>query len=156
GHVRGQDPLTPTRRWRGTMNLERLKFGLMYRIGFAPWDGHQLPARLVELVEGPAALPRGKAIDPGGGTGDSTIYLAHHGWEAVGVDFVERAIEKARVKGEAARAQVRWLRADVTRLGEAGLGSGYRLLVDNGLFHLLSDDARDAYVREVSALATDD
>jgi SAM-dependent methyltransferase len=135
------------------MNLERLKFGLMYRVGFAPWDGHKLPARLVELVEGKDALPKGKAIDLGCGTGDASIYLASHGWEVVGVDFVERALKTARAKSEAARANVRWLRADVTRLVEAGAGSGFRLIVDNGCLHLLSDAGRDAYVEEVTAIA---
>src|SRR5262245_25806175 len=134
------------------MNLERLKFGLMYRVGFAPWDGHKLPARLLELVE---ALPKGKAIDLGCGTGDSSIYLARHGWQVVGVDFVERALGTARAKAEAAKVSVRWLRADVTQLGQAGAGSGFTLLVDNGLLHLLSDAAREGYVREASALAAD-
>jgi SAM-dependent methyltransferase len=135
------------------MNLERLKFGLMYRVGFAPWDGHKLPARLVELVEGKDALPPGRAIDLGCGTGDSAIYLARHGWQPVGVDFVARALKTALAKSEAAHAEVRWVRADVTRLREAGVGDGFGLLVDNGLFHLLSDEARGAYVREVTAIA---
>jgi SAM-dependent methyltransferase len=138
------------------MDLERLKFGLMYRVGFVPWDGHKLPARLIELVEGKDALPKGRAIDLGCGTGDSAIYLASHGWEAVGIDFVERAVKKARAKSEAARVNVRWLRADVTRLVEAGVGSGFSLVVDNGLLHLLSDEARDAYVRQVAAITTPD
>jgi SAM-dependent methyltransferase len=135
------------------MNLERLKFGLMYRVGFAPWDGHKLTARLVERVTGEAALPRGKAIDLGCGTGDSAIFLARHGWEVTGVDFVARALETARAKGDAARVTVRWLRADVTQLRAAGAGDGFGLLVDNGCLHLLSDEARDGYVREVSAIA---
>src|SRR5262245_55065573 len=134
------------------MDLERLKFGLLYRVGFVPWDGHALPARLVERVEGASALPPGRAIDLGCGTGDSSIYLARHGWEVVGVDFVERALRTARAKGEAARAHVRWLRADVTRLREADVGSGFSLLVDNGCLHLLSDEGREGYLREVSAI----
>jgi hypothetical protein len=47
-----------------------LKFGFFYRIGFTPWDGHPLPSRLRELIEGQAALPSGQAIDIGCGTGD--------------------------------------------------------------------------------------
>src|SRR5262245_53424542 len=125
----------------------------MYRIGFAPWDGHALPKRLVERVEGSSALPAGRAIDLGCGTGDSSIYLAKHGWEVVGVDFVERALQTERAKAEAARADVHWLRADVTRLREAGAGSGFSLLVDNGCLHLLSDEGREAYAREVSAIS---
>src|SRR5258706_3589854 len=135
------------------MDLERLKFGLMYRIGFVPWDGHKLPARLVELVEGKAALPKGRAIDLGCGTGDTSIYRARHGWDVVGVDFVERALRTARAKSEAAHLTVRWLRADVTRLRAAGVSGELGLLVDNGCLHLLSDQARDGYVEEVSALA---
>jgi SAM-dependent methyltransferase len=137
------------------LNLDRAIFGLMYRIGFTPWDGHQLPARLRELIEGDGALPPGKALDVGCGTGDTSIYLAQHGWDVTGIDFVERALEKARLKGERAGATVRWLRADVTRLGEYGIGPGFNLVTDNGLLHGLSDDARDAYVRELSALVAE-
>ena len=48
----------------------------MYRVGFAPWDGHPLPQALRDLVEGGAALPAGSALDLGCGTGDNAIYLA--------------------------------------------------------------------------------
>lgn len=137
------------------LNLDRVVFGLMYRIGFTPWDGHQLSARLRELVEGDAALPAGKALDVGCGTGDTSIYLARHGWDVTGVDFVERALEKARLKGQRASVGVRWLRADVTRLGQHGIGDGFDLVADNGLLHGLSDDARDAYVRELSPLVAE-
>jgi SAM-dependent methyltransferase len=135
------------------VNLERLKFGLMYRVGFLPWDGHALPARLIALVEGEAALPAGKVLDLGCGTGDSSIYLARHRWDVVGLDFVERALQTARAKSSAGQVKVTWLRADVTRLGEAGVGGGFGLIVDNGCLHLLSDADRDAYVRGVSAVA---
>lgn len=137
------------------LNLDRAVFGLMYRIGFTPWDGHQLPARLRELIEGDAALPKGKALDVGCGTGDTSIYLAQHGWDVTGIDFVERALAKARVKAQRAGAKIRWLRADVTRLGQHDIGPGFNLVVDNGLLHGLSDDARDAYVRELSPLVPD-
>ncbi|HEX2094367.1 MAG TPA: class I SAM-dependent methyltransferase [Longimicrobiaceae bacterium] len=137
------------------LNLDRAVFGLMYRIGFTPWDGHQLALRLRELVEGDAALPVGKALDVGCGTGDTSIYLSRHGWDVTGVDFVERALEKARLKGQRAGVSVRWLRADVTRLGQHDVGRGFSLVVDNGLLHGLSDDARDAYVREITPLVVD-
>jgi hypothetical protein len=45
------------------------------------------------------------------------------------------------------------VRGDVTRLREAGIDGTFALLVDNGCFHGLSDDGRDAYLREVSAVA---
>jgi cyclopropane fatty-acyl-phospholipid synthase-like methyltransferase len=135
------------------MDATRLFFGVMYRIGFTPWDGHPTPARLTELVEGTGALPKGRALDIGCGTGDTSIYLAKHGWNVTGIDFVEKALGRALAKSRAAGVSVRFERADATRLRASGIDGSFPLLIDNGCFHGLSDEARDAYVREVSAVA---
>jgi SAM-dependent methyltransferase len=133
--------------------LQRLMFGVMYRIGFTPWEGHALPARLTGAVEGPSALPPGRAIDLGCGTGDTSLYLARHGWDVTAIDFVEAALRKARAKGRAAGARVQWIRGDVTRLGSYGVHPPFHLCVDSGCLHALSDRGRAAYVREVNAVA---
>lgn len=132
------------------MNFKRLFFGIFYRIGFTPWDGHRLPARLKEIVD---RTPRGKALDLGCGTGDTTIFLTQHGWDVVGVDFVERAIDRARAKAAKAGISARFMQADVTKLASFGVGQGFQLLVDSGCLHGISDEERDAYLREVTALA---
>ena len=36
------------------------------------------------------------------------------------------------------------MQGDVTALADAGLGSGFRLLLDTGTFHGLSDEQREA------------
>ncbi len=41
----------------------------------------------------------------------------------------------------------------MTRVTASEIGTGFRLIVDNGLLHGLSDEARDAYVRLVSTVA---
>jgi len=130
--------------------MSRLLFGLLYRLGLTPWDGHALPARLREAA---AREPKGRALDVGCGTGDASIFLARAGWDVTGVDFVERALAKARAKAAAAGARVRFLRGDATKLEDAGVGGGYRLLVDGGLLHGLSDAQRDAYVPALGAAA---
>jgi cyclopropane fatty-acyl-phospholipid synthase-like methyltransferase len=135
------------------MRFDRLTFGLFYRVGFTPWEGHALPVRLRELVEGPAALPTGQALDIGCGTGDTSVYLARHGWTVTAVDFVKVAVERARMKAAAAGVHVRTMQADVTRLASYDVGSGFQLMVDNGCLHGLSDEGRGAYVRQVSAIA---
>lgn len=135
------------------MRFDRLLFGLFYRIGFTPWDGHALPARLRELVEGPAALPKGKALDVGCGTGDTSIYLARQGWTVTAIDFVNVAIGKARRKVAAAGVEVRILQADVTQLASYDVGSQFQLIVDNGCLHGLSNEGRAAYVQQISAIA---
>ena len=130
-------------------------FRLFYRIGFTPWDGHPLAQSLRNLIEGDgsAALPAGRALELGCGTGDTSIYLANHGWHVTSVDFVAAALNKARTKAKTANAPIDFRRADVTQLRKAGVDSDFALIVDNGCLHNMSDSDRDSYVREVSAVA---
>ncbi|OBI04039.1 methyltransferase type 12 [Mycobacterium sp. E2462] len=132
------------------MGLKQTLFTLMYRFGFTPWDGHPIAEMLRDLVE---KLPPGRALDLGCGTGDAAIYLAQHGWRTTGVDYVDQPLQAARAKASAAQAQVDFVKADVTKLSTEGVGADFALIVDNGCLHNLSDTDRDAYVREVSAVA---
>ena len=126
---------------------------VLYRLGFTPWDGHPLSPTLVELVEGTAAPATSTALDIGCGTGDNAIYLARHGWQVTGVDYVDKPLEEARKKAATADVSVDFVKADATRLSSGGIGSGFGLIVDNGCLHGMNDDDRDAYAREVTALA---
>ena len=105
------------------------------------------------MVEGDGALAPGTALDLGCGTGDNSIYLAKHGWQVTGVDFVAKAVDRARAKAAANKVAVNFGRADVTRLSSEGVGSNFGLIVDNGCLHGMSPEDRDAYVREVTAVA---
>lgn len=141
------------------MASRHTRFRLFYRIGFTPWEGHAIGQGLRDLVEGTAdasALPSGSALDVGCGTGDCAIYLAQRGWKVTGVDYVAKPLEKARAKARAAAASVNFARADVTQLSREGIGSGFDLIVDNGCIHNMSGADREAYVREVSAVAAPD
>ena len=137
------------------MSSKHTLFRLFYRLGFTPWDGHPIAQNLQDLVE--ELHPPGKALDLGCGTGDSSIYLAQHGWKVTGVDYVPTALEKARAKAAATKTSVDFVRADVTRLSSGRRRRRTsRLIVDNGCLHNMSDGDRDAYVREVSAVAAPD
>ena len=138
------------------MSSKHLLFKLMYRLGFTPWDEHPLASSLRQLVEGDDAQPAGTALDIGCGTGDSSIYLAEHGWRVTGADFVPKALDKARAKAAAKQVAVDFVHADATRLSSEGVGSDFTLIVDSGCLHGMSDDDRDAYVREVTAVAARD
>ena len=113
------------------MSSRQLLFKTFYRLGFVPWDGHPLAKSLQDLVEGDRALAPGTALDLGCGTGDNSIYLAN-------------------------KAAVIFVRADVTRLSSEGVESNFGLIVDNGCLHGMSPEDRDAYVREVTAVAAPD
>jgi SAM-dependent methyltransferase len=139
------------------MAAKHTLFRVFYRIGFTPWDGHPTPQSLRNLIEGTdetAPLPIGSALDLGCGTGDSAIYLAQHGWKVTGVDFVPKALDSARAK--VANLPVDFVEADVTRLSQTGIGRNFQLIVDNGCLHNMTDADRDAYVREVTAVAAPD
>jgi cyclopropane fatty-acyl-phospholipid synthase-like methyltransferase len=138
------------------MSSRQLLFRTFYSLGFVPWDGHPLAKSLKDLVEGENAVPAGTALDVGCGTGDNSIYLAKHGWQVTGVDFVAKAVDKARAKAAANTVAISFAQADVTRLSSEGIGSDFNLIVDSGCLHGMSAEDRDAYVREVTAMAAPD
>jgi SAM-dependent methyltransferase len=130
-----------------------LRFRLMYRRGLTPWDSGVPPPELIEVIEGKRRLPTGRALDVGCGTGTTTVYLASHGWQVTGVDFVPRAIRAARTKAAAAQLSVAFLVGDVTRLHEYPIEPGFDLLFDQGCFHSLPEAAQPAYAHEVTRMA---
>jgi ubiquinone/menaquinone biosynthesis C-methylase UbiE len=135
------------------MATRQLLFKTFYRLGFVPWDGHPLAKSLRDLIEGENALPEGTALDIGCGTGDNCIYLASHGWRVTGVDFVTKAVDKARAKAAAQKVDVTFAQADATRLSSEGVETNFDLIVDSGCLHGMNAEDRDAYVREVTAVA---
>jgi SAM-dependent methyltransferase len=135
------------------MSSRQTLFRAFYRLGFVPWDGHPLATSLQKLIEGDGAMAPGRALDLGCGTGDNSIYLAKHGWRVTGVDFVAKAVDRAKAKAAANKVDVKFARADVTHLSSEGIRSDFGLIVDNGCLHGMSDADRDAYVREVTAVA---
>lgn len=131
-------------------------YRLLYFFGLTPWDHGIIEPALVELVEGPNALPPGRALDLGCGTGTQAIYLAQKGWQVTGVDYVKQALVRARQKAAAAHVAPTWLEGDVTRLPEvlAGdAGGSYNLLLDFGCFHGLKSAQCAAYAAGINTVA---
>lgn len=123
-----------------------------YRREKTPWDTGIPPPELVEVIEGPNALEPGRALDLGCGTGTNAMYLAQHGWTAVGVDFSSHAIESARRKADWVSGAM-FVEGDVTRLSELGVDGPFDLLLDVGCFHSIVPSRRDAYVRQSARVA---
>jgi SAM-dependent methyltransferase len=139
-------------------------YKLLYLVGFTPWEqmvesppiAEQISAMFAREEEG-RQPPYGKALDLGCGSGIWAVELAKRGWEVTAVDFVSKALRRARERAEHAGVEVRLIEGDVTKLRAAGVGSKYSLLLDFGLFHdELTDEQRSAEGREVSAVASPD
>ena len=129
----------------------------MYRFG-APWEiGPR--EELVGLVESgvltPEALPPGRAIDLGCGSGANSVFLAEHGFDTVGVDFSRTALDKARrLAGERGIAgRVRFVEGDLTATSIPGVERPFDLLVDYGTLDDLRGDKRRAMAATAKRLA---
>jgi cyclopropane fatty-acyl-phospholipid synthase-like methyltransferase len=138
-----------------------MNYGFAYALGFHPWEdlaGHPpFAEKLLELVaREEEEAPYGRALDIGTGSAVWGVRLAQRGWEVTGIDIVEKALRRARERVEEAGAEMHVMRGDVTALRESGVGFGFRLLVDTGTFHGLTDAQREAMGRELSVVAAPD
>ena len=138
-----------------------LAYRILYGLGVTPWEQ---VAKLPHVTERISALfarqeagrepPYGPVLDLGCGSGIWSVELAARGWQVTGIDFVPKALRRARVRARDAGVELRLIEGDVTKLGSTGVGSGFPFLMDFGLFHdELTDEQRAAMGREVSAVA---
>ena len=123
--------------------MMRFFFTLAYWFRRPRWDTGITPPELVDLIE-TQKIPVGRTLDLGCGTGTNVIYLAQNGWQAVGVDYVGKAIETAKRKARAAQVDVQFYQGDVTRLDF--LQPPFDLALDIGCFHSINANQRAAYI----------
>lgn len=139
-----------------------MNYRLAYAIGFHPWEDlaehPPFAERLLELVaraENESA-PHGDALDLGAGSGVWSVRLAERGWQVTGIDFVAKALRRAAERARERNVDLRLVEGDVTSLETAGIGNGYRLILDTGTFHGLTDQQRMAMGRGVGSVASAD
>ena len=136
----------------------RAAYSLSYRLGLSSWDktGPDADAafmRMLDREELERDAPFGRALDLGCGTGAHTRQLRERGWEATGIDNVRRAVDVAILRSD---ENSRYVIGDVDHLEGCGVGKGFSFYLDMGCFHGLSDEARMAMGRGVTALAEKD
>ncbi|MBM4423833.1 MAG: class I SAM-dependent methyltransferase [Chloroflexi bacterium] len=129
--------------------MRRLVFAFLYAFTRPRWDTNITPPELVDLIEA-QKLPPGRALDLGCGTGTNVIYLARHGWQAVGIDFVGRAVAEAKRKARANGVRAEFFQADATRL--EFLQPPFDLAFDIGCFHSIPADRRAHYLSGLARL----
>lgn len=117
--------------------------------GAAPWEIGGIQPAMQALIE--QFPPRDPALDLGCASGDLAIHLARLGHEALGVDFVESAIEQANAKcstlPDDVAQRLTFRVADATRPSALGrFGSVF----DSGFMHLLDEEETARLVEDVS------
>lgn len=140
-----------------------MNYKLAYAIGFHPWEDAAEDPRFTEKIsdlftreERGREPPYGAALDLGCGSGVWGVHLAKRGWQVTGVDIVPRALQRARQRVQNTGVDMELVQGDVTNLRAAGIGSGFRLVLDTGTFHDFDEAQREAMGREVDAVAAPD
>lgn len=125
------------------------RFDQRYQSDEVPWDDALPPPEIMTTAQ---QLEPGRALDLGCGYGRAAIYLAQHGWEAVGVDFIPKAVavatERAAAQGVAGRTRFWQASADDLSM----LEGKFDLAIDVGCMHSFTEPMLYGYGRELRRL----
>ena len=114
-----------------------------------PWDTNVSPPELLDFLDHHSP---GRVVDLGCGTGTNVITLAKSGWQAVGVDFVKKAIRTARRKARQANVDAEFRTGDVTNV--AWVTKPFNLVLDIGCLHSLDARNRQIYIDNLDKILT--
>ncbi len=124
----------------------KLFFTLRYWLDNPPWDTGITPPEVYQFLDD---HPPGRALDLGCGTGTNVITLAQHGWRAEGVDFVARAIKKARKKARRAGVEDKVTFKVGDALAAESFRGEYDLILDIGCFHSFPSQSIGTYANNL-------
>jgi SAM-dependent methyltransferase len=140
-----------------------MNYRLAYSIGFHPWEDAATDPpfvnkfyELMDREESGRSPPFGAALDVGTGSGIWGIELAKRGWQVTGIDNIEKALERAHERVLRSRVSMQVVKGDVTSLRDAGIGTGFRLVLDTGTFHDFDTARQQVMGREIDAVAAPD
>jgi ubiquinone/menaquinone biosynthesis C-methylase UbiE len=116
--------------------------------GTPQWDvGHPQPV-FQALIKGGEIKP-GRALDIGCGRGENAIMLAMNGCDITGIDLVEDAISDAKAKAIERLVKVNFIVGDVLQLDRFFMDGEFDIVIDSGLFHVMTDEERPVFVKQV-------
>lgn len=121
-------------------------FDSAYESAAPPWMIGAAQPAVVALER--AGRIHGSVLDPGCGSGENAIHLAELGYDVLGLDFSQLAIDIARANAAERGVGVPFEVGDALRLGAQ---PRFDTVVDSALFHLLGPDDRAAYARGLHA-----
>jgi cyclopropane fatty-acyl-phospholipid synthase-like methyltransferase len=114
--------------------------------GQAPWDIGKPQKPFIDMAD----RITGSVLDAGCGTGETALFLAGRGRKVTGIDFIEEAITRARRKAAERGLSATFLVMDALALKD--LPEVFDSVIDSGLFHVFSDEARKRYVEGLASV----
>ncbi len=109
-----------------------MPFQERYKSGNTPWEIHRADCNLINIVQNTPIAPC-NVLDIGCGTGSNTIWLQQHGFNAIGVDSSEVAIDRARDKAHEVNVQCDFYVLDFLRNNIPD--APFNFAFDRGCFH---------------------
>lgn len=131
------------------MSKEKEIFEGIYEKSEDPWTKPEPPEELAELVETGKIKPC-RAIDIGCGRGYYSIYLASKGFDILGIDLSERAIQYARNNASGQGANTRFMVLDLLNLQQ--LKEKFDFVLEWGILHHIMPPQRKGYMENLSNL----
>jgi SAM-dependent methyltransferase len=120
-----------------------------YLRGELPWDTDAPDLHLVDFVRAGTIVP-GRALEIGSGTGTNALWLAAQGFDVLGIDVSERAVEMAAAKTGPDTPRVTFAMHDVL---EDTLAGPFDFVFDRGCFHVFDEpEQRARFAQRVADL----
>jgi SAM-dependent methyltransferase len=115
-----------------------------------PWNRETIPAVLRDIVKTGKVKPC-RTLELGCGFGTYAIYFQKNGYDVMGVDFSEAAIDTARTMASRQNADCTFIVADV--LGDLNeMQSPFDFVFDWELLHHIFPENRERYLNNVHRL----
>lgn len=120
--------------------------------GYGGWGGQRYEERMMHLDKNltrlleATALTSGRVLELGSGAGDVSIWFAKQGFDVVGIEVSETAVNWANEKADA--LDIHFICSSVTA-DDLLEHDTFDLIVDGNCLHCLFDEDRKAYIQNV-------
>lgn len=94
-------------------------------------------------------ITSGTVLDLGTGPATQAIALAQRGFRVTATDIADAALKKARIKAGELRVNIDFRQDDIL---DSALGKTFDIVLDRGVFHVLSPRRRPDYLDVISRL----
>lgn len=129
--------------------MDKKVYEKIYEKPCAVWTSVNPPEELIKLVEKGIIKPC-KVLDVACGEGFYSIYLAKKGFDVMGIDLSEKAIEYAKENAKKAGVNIIFKAMDVMDLAE--LKEKFDFVLEWALLHCLARENWQNYINNVSDL----